>query len=195
MAITTEQVKELRDKTGISVMQCRKALEEANGDMEKAMILLKKKGAAIAEKRSDRTLGAGTIAAYVHANLIGAMVELLSETDFVAKNEEFKSLARDIAMQVSATNPEFLTRDQVSPESEAKAREVFAKDLEGKPADMHEKIMSGKLNAHFQDKILLDQPFIKNPDITIRGLIENAIQKFGEKIEVGRFVRFGVMEK
>lgn len=196
MAITTEQIKELRDKTGISVMQCKKALEDAGGDMEKALILLQKKGAEIAAKKGDRTLGAGCVATYIHGNgMIGAMVELACETDFVSNNEEFKALARDIAMQVSATRPEFLKREDISEEARTRASEVFEKELEGKPEDMKAKILEGKINSYFADKILLEQPFIKNNDLTIASLISNAIQKFGEKTEVVRFARFGVGEK
>ncbi len=196
MTITTDQVKELRDKTGISVMQCRKALEEAEGDMDKAQIILKKKGAEIANKKSDRNLGAGTIAAYIHSNgNVGAMIELASETDFVSKNPEFKTLAYEIAMHITALKPEFLNKAEISEENRNKATEVFQKELEGKPKEMHEKIMEGKLNAYFADRILLEQPFIKNGEQTIGQLIEGAIQKFGEKIEVARFARFGVLDK
>ena len=115
--ITTDQVKELRDRTGISIMQCKKALEEASGDMEKALVLLKKKGAEIADKKSDRSLGAGVVASYIHSTgSVGAMVELWCETDFVAKNEEFKALAREIAMQIAATNPSFVSSDEINEE-------------------------------------------------------------------------------
>lgn len=194
--ITTDQVKQLRDQTGISVMQCRKALEEAGGDTEKALILLKKKGADIASKKSDRELGAGAVASYVHSNgTLGAMVLLMSETDFVSKNKEFVDLARDIAMHVSATNPEFLKKEEVGEAEMAKAKEVFAKEIEGKPADLQEKILQGKLDAYFKERILLEQPFIKNEDQTIADLISNAIQKFGEKIEIGKFARFSALEK
>ena len=195
-AITTEQVKELRDKTGISVMQCKKALEEAGGDMEKALIILRKKGADIAAKKSDRALGAGTVAAYIHSTgTVGAMVELVSETDFVSKNEEFKALAYDIAMHVAASRPEFLTKDEIDETARKNATEVFQKEVEGKPEEMKGKILEGKLNSYFSDKILLEQPFIKNPDLSISQLVQNAIQKFGEKIEVARFERFSVLEK
>jgi elongation factor Ts len=192
--ISMDLVKELRDMTGISVMQCRKALEEAGGDKEKAIILLRKKGAEIASKKGDRTLGAGVVASYVHNNkTLGAMVELLSETDFVANTPEFSALAYDIAMQVSATKPDFVSKSEISEEDKVKAQEVFAKEVEGKPAELKEKILQGKLDAYFQDKILLEQPFIKNPDLTIGQMIENAVQKFGEKIEVAKFVRMGIM--
>ncbi len=194
--ITTEQIKELRDSTGISVMQCKKALEEAQGDMEKALVILRKKGADIANKKSDRTLGAGIIASYVHSNgLVGSIVELSCETDFVAKNQEFKTLAYDLAMHVAASNPTYLKPQDITEEAKAKAREVFAKEIVGKPAAMQEKIMEGKLQSYFGEATLLDQSFIKNPDLTVQGLIQSAIQKFGEKIEVSRFVRFGVLEK
>jgi elongation factor Ts len=192
--ITTDQVKELRDKTGISVMQCKKALEEAGGDMEKALILLKKKGAEIASKKSERSLGAGTIGVYVHGNgAIGSMVILQAETDFVAKNEEFVALARDIAMHVSATNPEFLSREDITEDEMSKAREVFNAEVEGKPENLKEQILQGKLDAYFKEKILLEQNFIKNEEQTINDLIEGAIQKFGEKIQVAKYVRLSAV--
>lgn len=196
--VTTEQVKTLRGKTGVSVMQCKKALEEAGGNEEKALLLLKKKGAEIAAKKADRTLGTGSIAAYIHAgNKVGAMIELAAETDFVSGNPEFKQLAYDIAMHVAASNPEYLKMESVPDEAKETAKEVFAKEVEGLPAGkagklaaLKDKILSGKLESYFADRVLLDQPFIKNPDTTIRGLVESAIQKFGEKIEIVRFVRF-----
>ncbi len=196
MAITMDQIKELRDMTGISVMQCKKALEEAGGDMEKALILLRKKGADSATKKSDRTLGAGVVAAYVHGGgSVGAMVELGCETDFVSKNEEFKALAYDIAMHVAATNPKYLSAADITDSERSKAMEVFQEEVAGKPENLKAQILEGKLKAFFGEKILLDQPFIKNPDLTIGTLITNAIQKFGEKTEVVRFVRFGLLEK
>lgn len=189
--ISTEQVKELRDKTGVSVMQCRKVLEEANGDMDKALLLLKKKGADVASKKSDRSLGAGTIQSYIHANgTVGAIVELSCETDFVAKNEEFKKVAYDIAMQVAATNPEFLSMNDITADAREKAEEAFKHEVEGKPEDMKKKIMEGKLNSFFTERVLLEQPFIKDQNITIRELVNSVVQKFGEKTEIRRFVRF-----
>lgn len=191
MAITTEQIKTLRDQTGISVMLCRKALEESKGDIEKAKIILQRKGADAAEKKAGRTLSAGTIAAYIHHDgTVGTLVELSSETDFVSGNEAFKALAYDIAMHVAASKPEFVRREDVSEEMQKRAREVLVKEVEGKPAAMQEKILESKLNSYFADRTLMDQPFIKNPDQTIRSLIENATQKFGEKIEITRFARF-----
>lgn len=148
--ITTEQIKALREETGLSIMQCRQALEEAGGDKDKAVDLLKQKGAEIASKKGDRTLGAGAVAAYIHSgDTVGAMVELLSETDFVAKNPEFKAIAKDIAMHIAAM----------------------------KPVDVGE---------------LLEQPFIKGNGETIGEIINNTIQKFGERTEIGKFTRFSI---
>ncbi len=197
-AITTSQIKELRDKTGVSVMQCKKALEEAGGDMEKAIVILRKVSKQIAEKKADRQFGAGTIGSYVHGNgQIGAMVELLAETDFVSKNDDFKTLARDLAMHVTASRPEFLKAADVPAEATAAARAVFEKEAveAGKPEAMRANIVEGKLKAYLKEKILLEQEFIKNPDMTIAGLIDSAIQKFGEKIEIARFSCFSVLGK
>jgi elongation factor Ts len=194
--VTTEQIKELRDKTGVSVMQCKKALDEAGGDMEKALVILKKHSKDIASKKADRVFGAGAIAAYVHSNgTMGAMVELVTETDFVAKNEDFKTLARDIAMHITATNPDYVRSSELTDDAKRAATEVFAKEVEGKPENIKQQILEGKLKAYFKDKILLEQDFIKNPETTIAGLIDSAIQKFGEKIEVARFTRFSVLQK
>ncbi len=193
MEITTELIKQLRDETGVSVMLCRKALEEAKGDKEKAKVILRRKGADAAAKKADRALGAGTIASYVHhGGTVGVLVLLSSETDFVSGNEEFKTLAKDIAMQVAATAPEFIRKEDVSEEAKTTAREVLMKEVENKPKEMQEKILEGKMSSYFADKILLEQPYIKNQDISVRALIEEAIQKFGEKIEVTRFTRFAV---
>lgn len=192
MNVTTEQVKELRDATGVSVMQCRKALIEAGGDMEKAKIILRKISKEAADKKTDRTLAAGTIGAYVHSGMIGAMVELLCETDFVSKNEEFMAVARDIAMHVAAYNPEYLKVEDVPEEAKTKVRELFEEELKDKPADIREKALEAKVNAYFGEKALLAQPFVKNPDITVKTVVDQAVQKFGEKTEVGRFARFAI---
>jgi elongation factor Ts len=194
--ITTEQIKELRDMTGLSIMQCKKALEEAEGDISKANILLQKKGAGIAAKKADRNLGAGRVASYVHSNgNIAALVELLCETDFVAKNEEFGALAYNIAMQIAATNPLYLKMSDIPEATRKEAEEVFVKEVEGKPEEMKAKILEGKLNSYFKDKVLLEQEYIKNPEVTVNGLIESFIQKFGERTEIGRFSRIGVGQK
>ncbi len=190
MAITTEQVKELRDKTGVSIMQCRKALEEAGGDMEKAIILLKKRGAEAVAKKADRALGAGVVSSYIHGGQVGAMVLLSSETDFVAKNEAFVALAYQIAQQVAATNPTFIRVEDIDESSRAKARETFLPELKGKPEAMHEKIMEGKLASYFKEQVLLEQDYIRDSSMTIKALVEAAVQKFGERIEVVKMARF-----
>lgn len=192
---STEQIKKLRDQTGVSIMQCKKALEESGGDMENAVIILRKQSGSIALKKAGRTLGAGVVASYIHAGgAVGAMVELLCETDFVAKNEEFKELARDIAMHIAAHNPEFLRAEDVTESDKEKVRNVYIKELENsdKPEDIKTKILQGKIDAYFNEKTLLAQPFVKNPDVTISTLIDQAVQKFGEKTEISRFARFAI---
>jgi elongation factor Ts len=193
MEITSAHIKELRDKTGISVMQCKKALEEAGGDMDKAVIILKKKRSEAAEKKSDRELASGSVGVYIHnTNEVASMVLLACETDFVSKNPEFVALAKDIAMQVAATAPAFIARTEVSDEIIQKAKEVFAPEVEGKPEEMKEKIMEGKLTAYFKDQVLLEQSFIKNPDLTISEMVNGAVQKFGENISIVKISRVSV---
>lgn len=193
MEITSAQLKELREKTGISVMQCKTALTEAGGDMEKAVIILKKKRSEAADKKSDRELGAGSVGTYVHnTNEVAAMVLLACETDFVSKNEEFIALAKDIAMHVAATDPKYVSKDQLPAEAIEKAKEVFAGEVADKPAEMQEKIMEGKLASYFKDQILLEQDFIKNPDTTIGEMVTGAVQKFGENVSVAQISRVSV---
>lgn len=193
--ISTDQIKELRDQTGVSIMQCRKALEEAGGDLEKALVILRKKSGEFAAKKVDRMFRSGTIQTYVHSNgNVASMVELLCESDFVANNEAFKSLARDIAMHVTATNPKFLKKEDIKESDMKAARDVFEEEVKGKPEAVKKSILEGKLNAYFGDMVLMDQPFIKNGEMTIQGLIDQAVQKFGEKMAVGRFCRFKVLE-
>jgi elongation factor Ts len=193
MEITSIQLKELRDLTGISVMQCKKALEEAGGDMDKAKIILQKKGGEIALKKSDRELGAGTIGSYVHSTgEVAAFVHLSCETDFVSKNPEFVALAKDIAMHVAAQNPLYVNRSEVTEEVLNKAKEVFMEEVKDKPADMQEKILAGKLDAYFKDRILVEQPFIKDGEKTIGNLLSNAIQKFGENVVISAISRMSV---
>lgn len=193
MAITSADIKALRDETGISVMQCKVALEEAGGDMEKARIILRKRGAEAASKKSDRTLGAGAIGAYVHTtNEVAALVHLSCETDFVAKNEEFVALAREIAMHVTALAPKYLTRNEIDAAAFEKAKEVFKGEIEGKPADLQEKILAGKLDSYFKDQVLLEQSFIKDPTRTINDLVEGATQKFGERVVISAMSRLSV---
>ncbi len=190
MEISSAQLKELRDKTGISVMQCKKALEEAEGDMDKAIIILKKKRSDAADKKSDREIGAGAVGSYIHnTNEVGALVLLGCETDFVSKNPEFVELAKEIAMHVAAINPTYVKREDVPEEEINKAKELFQKEVADKPADMQEKILEGKLASYFRDQILLEQAFIKNPDNTIGEMVTGAVQKFGENVQVVSFSR------
>lgn len=189
MELTTDVIKELRDKTGVSVMQCKKALEEAGGDLAQAEVILRKRSAEASEKKAERSLGAGAIGTYVHEGAIGAMVLLSSETDFVAKNPEFTQLARDVAMQVAATNPKYSSMEQIPLEAKQAAVAVFEKEVAGKPEEMKAKIMEGKLTSYFQDQVLLDQPFIKDEGKTVRGLLNEATQKFGERVEITSFAR------
>lgn len=190
MDISTDIVKQLRDRTGISVMQCRKALEEAEGDIDKAEVILRKRSAGAAEKKADRELGAGAIGSYMHGAEIGAMVLLSCETDFVARNEEFPVLAREIAMQVAATNPTYLNDEEIGEEARTAAMAVFTAEVADKPAEMQEKILAGKMQSYFRDMVLMEQPFIKDESKTIRDLIAEASQKFGERVEVTKFARF-----
>lgn len=192
MEITTELIKELREATGVSVMQCKKALEEAGGDLKKAEVILKKHSAASAEKKADRSLGAGAIGSYTHDGTIGAMVLLSCETDFVAKNPEFGALAREVAMQVAATDPAYATSDEIPADAKQSATAVFQKEVADKPENMREKILEGKLASYFRDQVLLEQPFIKDESKTVRDLLNEATQKFGERVEVTRFARLSV---
>lgn len=189
MEITTDKVKELREMTGVSVMQCKKALEEAEGDFAAAAVILKKRSAASVQKSAGRSLGAGVVGSYIHDGNIGALVLLSCETDFVAKNPAFVALARELAMQVAATDPKYATVAEIPGEAREAATSVFKKEVAGKPKDMQEKILEGKLASHFRDQVLLEQPFIKDENRTVRDLLSEATQKFGERVEISRFAR------
>lgn len=193
MEITTEVIKSLRDETGVSVMQCKRALEEAGGDIEKAKVILRKASAAIATKKSDRELGAGVVAAYVHAGgqVVGAIV-LACETDFVSKNDDFSKLAYDIAMHVAAMKPQFISKSNVKEEDIRAAREVFEKEAANVPDNVRAKAVEGKIDAYLKERVLLDQPFVKNPEVTVAEMISTAVQKFGERVEVVRIERLSV---
>ncbi|MBI5004075.1 elongation factor Ts [Candidatus Kaiserbacteria bacterium] len=191
--VSTEEIKQLRDETSVSIMQCKKALEEAGGDIEKAKVILRKISANAAAKKADRTLGAGVAAAYVHAggSVVGAVV-LASETDFVSKNEAFGKLAYDIAMHVAAMSPQFKAREDVKDADIAAAKAVFEQEAANVPADKREQAIQGKIDSYLRDKVLLEQPFVKDPSITVGEMINQAIQKFGEKVELVRFERLSV---
>ena len=193
MEISSTDIKALRDKTGISVMQCKRALEEAGGDMDKALIILKKKRSEAAEKKSDRELGAGAVGVYLHnTNEVAAMVLLACETDFVSKNEEFITLAKDVAMHVAATDPKYIAKSDLDETAIQKAKEVFKEELKDTPEEMHEKILQGKLDSYFKEQILLDQQFVKNPETTIGEMITGAVQKFGENVLIVEIKRVSV---
>ena len=193
MAITAAQVKELREKTGAGMMDCKKVLQEADGNMEKAMELLREKGLAKAEKKADRIAAEGLVEAYIHANgRIGVLVEVNCETDFVAKTDDFKEFVKDIAMQIAALNPKYVRREDV-PESEVnKEREILKNQAlqEGKPEHIVDKMVEGRLGKFYERVCLLEQPFIKDGDKTIDELVKEKIAKIGENISIRRFTRY-----
>ncbi len=193
--ITSDNIKELRDKTDVSIMICKKALEEAGGDMEKALLVLRKEGARMADKKSSRSLNAGVVEAYIHSTKqVGVLVELKCETDFVAKNEEFQEYAHNIAMHIAAAEPLYVSKDEISEETMKEIKQVFKEEIEksDKPEDIKEKMIEGKINSYFKERTLLEQDYIKNPSITIGEYIKEAIQKFGENTEVAHFARYKI---
>lgn len=195
--ITAQLVKELREKTSAGMMDCKKALMETDGDFEKAVDYLRTKGLADAAKKSGRIAAEGAVTSYIHGGgKIGVLVEINCETDFVAKNEDFQELCRDIAMHICASNPKFVTADEVDKDLIAKEREIYiAKAKEsGKPEKMIEKIVEGQIAKFISGICLLTQPFVKNPDITVEKHIAERIAKIGENIKVRRFVRFELGE-
>ena len=197
MEISSDQVKQLRDKTGAGMMDCKKALAESGGNFEKAIDYLRKKGAATAEKRADRATNQGLIEAYIHAGgRMGAMVEVNCETDFVAKTDDFKSLVKDISMQVAAMNPKYIGREDVSKEGIDHELEIYRDQArnEKKPEQVIERIALGKLEKFFQESCLLEQTFIRDSGKTIKDLILDMTAKTGEKISIRRLKRFHLGE-
>ncbi len=192
----TLNIVKLREITGAGMMDCKKALDEAGDNLEKAIEILRKKGAIkAAKKQSERQTKEGVVHAYVHSgNKVGVLIELLCETDFVARNQEFGELAHDLAMQIAATNPLHIRPEDVPAEVVEKEKSIYLEEISGqeKPPAVVEKIINGKLEKYFEDVCLLKQPFIKDEDITVEELINQKIAKIGEKIEVGRFVRFAI---
>ena len=195
--ISSDLVKKLRDKTGAGMMDCKIALTQTNGDMDQAIDYLRKKGAAVAAKRADRETNQGVVEAYIHAGgRIGAMVELNCETDFVAKTPGFKQLAHDIAMQVAAMTPQYVSREQIPQavlEKELDIYKVQAQN-EGKPAQIAEKIAQGRLEKFYQETVLIEQSFIKDSGKTIKDIIDEETARVGEKITVRRFLRYHLGE-
>ena len=196
MAITTEMVKDLRERTGAGVLDCKKALEEVDGDMEKAMELLQQKGFAIAAKKAEREANEGLVEAYIHSGgKLGVLLELNCETDFVARTEDFRGLAHDLAMQVAATSPRYLAPEDIPAEVLQRERQWQREHVgEGKSEDVIERIVEGKLRKYYEEVCLLEQPFIKDEGVTVRDLVTSKIAKLGENIKVRRFARFELGE-
>jgi elongation factor Ts len=190
---TLDQIKKLREQTGAGIIEVKKALEEANGDEDKAIELLRKAGQSKAVKKADREANEGIIGSYIHSNQkLGAMVKILCETDFVARNEDFQAFATDIAMHITAADPQCLRAEDVDENLVAKEREIWKEQLkeEGKPEEIMDKIMEGKENKFRAEVALLSQPFVKDPEKTVEDLLNETIAKIGEKIEIGEFARF-----
>ncbi len=196
-AITAEMVKQLRDKTGAGMMDCKAALAESNGDMDKAIEILRKKGLASAAKRAGRATNNGMIGHYIHmGGKVGVLVEVNCETDFVARTEDFQTLAKEIAMHVAAAAPQYVKREDIPAEVLEKEKEIYRAQFasSGKPAQVIDKIAEGKLESFFSQVCLLDQPSVRDPNVTIKQMIINAAAKTGENVTVSRFVRFKLGE-
>jgi elongation factor Ts len=197
MSIDAKKVKDLRDKTGAGMMDCKKALVESSGDMNKAVDFLRKSGITKAEKKSTRAANEGLIYSYIHhGNRLGVLLDIGCETDFVAKTEDFKELAHNISMQIAATNPITLKREEVDPAIINREKEIYSEQAAstGKPKEVIEKITEGKLNKYYQENCLLEQAFIKDSDKNIHDLINEVIATLGENISVNRFTRFAIGE-
>ena len=196
MAISASLVKELREKTGAGMMDCKKALEQTSGDIDKAIDYLREKGLASASKKAGRIAAEGLIDSYIHGGRIGVLIEVNSETDFVAKNDEFKQFVKDMAMQVAASNPKVVSRENLSLEEIAHEREIQINKVmnEGKPANVAEKIVEGRMEKYYEDVCLLDQPFIKDPSMKVKDILAQLIAKIGENIVIRRFARYEVGE-
>ena len=197
MKITSQMVKELRDKTNAGMMDCKKALGETEGDMEKAVDLLRQKGLSVAAKRAGRATSEGVVECYIHAgNKLGVMVEVGCETDFVAKTDDFQAFAKDIAMHVAAVAPVAVTREEIPQEMVDREKEIYVKQAQdsGKPDNIIEKIVSGRLEKYLSEICLMDQKFVKNPDLSIQDLLNELVAKMGENISIKRFARFQIGE-
>lgn len=194
--ITAELVKTLRDKTNAGMMECKAALTEAGGDLEQAETILRKKGIAKADKKADRQTKEGVIASYIHmAGRVGVLIEVNCETDFVAKNENFRDLVKDITLHIAASNPRYLQREEVPADLISKEREIAAEQVKGKPANIVDKIVDGKMEKFFADQCLMEQAFIKDDKKTITDLVKGKIAELGENIVIRRFVRYAVGEE
>jgi elongation factor Ts len=197
MAISATQVKELRDQTGAGMMECKAALQEAQGDLDGAVDILRKRGLAAAAKKTGRAAAEGAVGSYIHAGgRIGVLVEVNCETDFVAKTEGFVALVKDIAMHVAASSPRYIGREEVGAEILEKERQIYREQAlaTGKPDKVIERIVDGKLDRFFSEVCLLEQPFVKDPDRAVRDVVHEAVAKMGENIRIRRFARFGLGE-
>ncbi|AOY77288.1 translation elongation factor Ts [Clostridium formicaceticum] len=196
MNITAAMVKELREKTGAGMMDCKKALTDAAGNMDKAVEILREKGLAAVAKKAGRIAAEGLVESYIHGGRIGVLVEVNSETDFVAKNQEFKEFVKDVAMQIAASNPFYVSKEEVPQDEIEKEKEILRKQAlnEGKPEKIVDKMVEGRIEKYYKEVCLLEQPFVKNPDITVGGLLTEKISKIGENLSIRRFVRFEVGE-
>ncbi len=194
--ITAQMVKELREKSGAGMMDCKKALESTGGDLDKAMDFLREKGIASVAKKSSRIASEGLVDAYIHGGRIGVIIEVNSETDFVAKNDDFKAFVRDMAMQVAAVSPKYVTRDEVPQEMVEHEKSILREQAlnEGKPEKIVEKMVEGRLEKFFEEIVLLDQKFIKDSDLKVQDVLNNLIAKIGENIKIRRFTRYEVGE-
>jgi elongation factor Ts len=195
VAITSAMVKELRDKTNAGMMDCKKALTETGGDMEKAVDLLRQKGLAVAQKRAGRATSEGTIQTYIHAGgKLGVMVEVGCETDFVAKTDSFVDFAKNVAMHIAAVNPVAIAREEIPTDLVAREQEIYQKQAldSGKPENIVDKIVSGKMEKFYSEVSLLEQNFVKNPDVSIQDLLNELVASLGENISIKRFCRFQV---
>lgn len=196
MAISSALIKELREVSGAGMLDCKKALDETNGDIEKAIDLLREKGLSQAAKKSGRIASEGVVEAYIHGGRIGVIVEVNTETDFVAKNEDFRAFVKDVAMQIAAANPKYVSREEVQQDDIEREREVLTQQAlnEGKPANIVEKMVEGRIDKFYKEVCLLEQPFIKDPDTTVEKLLAEKIAKIGENIKIRRFTRYEVGE-
>jgi elongation factor Ts len=196
MTVSAELVKELREKTGVGFMECKSALQESKGDMEGAVTILRKRGLASAAKKSGRETKDGLVGAYIHNGKIGVMVEVNCETDFVARNPDFQTLVKDLAMHIAASDPRFIRKEDVTEEVLASERDIYKAQAltTGKPENVLEKIVEGRMSKYFSEACLLEQPFVKDPSIAVRDHIAAHVQKIGENIQVRRFIRYKLGE-
>lgn len=197
MTISAEKVRELREKTGAGMMECKRALTESNGDFEKAVTVLRQKGLASASKKAGRSASEGIIGSYIHMDRIGVLLEVNCETDFVARTDDFRSLVKDVAMHIAASNPVYVSREDVSPAVVEAEKGIYRSQVTGKPPQVVEKIVEGKLEKYFSETCLLEQVFIKDPEqkVKVKDLVVEKIAKLGENIIIKRFARFQVGER